>query len=325
MISTKLESPTLISRNLKNNYTDFKFINQTSYYKIYQAKSQLTQEIHTIRILDPSCNLVEEDFNQAVTLFLQEILHLCQLPGGREAIIPELFEFQGDKIYFISKPYYPLDYELSNLKNVQYDISKLLKDLSSEMRYLLKKKNFNDLSADLQNVFRFEGTNSFFIGDWAKYLSPNSMSTSILSRPSLMSQPDTSEDTSNCVYSLGKLALRVGGLEHQDLEDLAAISNVKLYNASLDSLLNTLNVGADIKALLRNMLNKDPDQRLTLNGLLQEPGNDELKRAKTFNEKTGYDVYRSQNLIERSQSFVMNLSSPDQGKLFFGSLSLLRG
>ena len=262
----------IMSESLKNSHTEFKLITQTSYYQVYQARSLSSEEIHTIRVLDPSSELAKTNFNLAATLFFQEILRFCQLPGTNQVIFPELFEFQGNKIFFVSKPYYSLIHEMTNSKEPKHDINRLLKDLVEEMEYLLKHKKFEKFSFDCQRVFHLKDVDKFFLGDWASNTLPANTSVSGTDSKTTEIKDCIKSDISAEIYSLGCLALSVGGFKQKDLESLMAIESLQDYNSALEGALKSIKGDRNVKIFLRKMLDKEPNQRITLDELIKEFG-----------------------------------------------------
>lgn len=276
------EPKSLINERLKTLYTDFKEVSSTSYYKVYHAKSRSEGEFHSIRIFDSYSALARESYTTAVTLFFQEILHFCQLPGGSPSIIPELFEFQENQIHFVSRLYHPLLKSTFGSDDVQYYVSKVLKDLSLEMKYLTDRLSFEKLILDPTNVFLLEDTDTFFVGDWAKNLNLNANLKNTSDQSTIIKKIDDNE-LSEAIYSLGCLALLVCGVVQEDIDHLKGQS--RFYKVALDSIMADVNVSEVTNKLLRSMLVKDPGQRITFKGLLQAlgiDGKEEMKKVTRF-------------------------------------------
>ena len=56
--------------------TDFKLVSETSSYKVFEAKNRDSNEIHMIRVLDNTKEVVKNHHDLAATLFVQELLRL---------------------------------------------------------------------------------------------------------------------------------------------------------------------------------------------------------------------------------------------------------
>ena len=87
MFDSTSDSCSSTNDNLKVRYTNFELISKASYYQVFQAKSRSIQEMHSVNILDPPCDLLSRGFNILVTLFFQELVHLCQSSGGSGDIL----------------------------------------------------------------------------------------------------------------------------------------------------------------------------------------------------------------------------------------------
>ena len=58
-------------------YENFKLHEETASYRVFEAEARnSSHEKHLIRILDPTKDLVDKDFDSAATLFIQELFHL---------------------------------------------------------------------------------------------------------------------------------------------------------------------------------------------------------------------------------------------------------
>ena len=64
-------------------YENFKLHEETASYRVFEAEARnSSHEQHLIRILDPTKDLVDKDFDSAATLFIQELFHLeSRCPG----------------------------------------------------------------------------------------------------------------------------------------------------------------------------------------------------------------------------------------------------
>ena len=71
-----------IPSKLKLTYTDFKLIQQTTTYRLYEAKLQNSDINHTIRVFDPTTEFVLANYDLAATCFIQELLRLQSMHPG---------------------------------------------------------------------------------------------------------------------------------------------------------------------------------------------------------------------------------------------------
>ena len=64
-------------------YENFKLHEETASYRVFEAEARnSSHEKHLIRILGPTKDLMDKDFDSAATLFIQELFHLeSRFPG----------------------------------------------------------------------------------------------------------------------------------------------------------------------------------------------------------------------------------------------------
>ena len=158
-----------IPAKIKFLYSDFELVSQTSYYKVFKVKSNKNTEILTkekkyaIRVLDLQSPFVQQDYDAAATLFLQELLHLCSRTTDQDAFLIEDFIISGQQIAFVS-----LSYEqIPNGKQSEFikDPVKFFDDIASDVHSITKIDSL-DFQFSLQNIFRFNHMEEYFVGDW---------------------------------------------------------------------------------------------------------------------------------------------------------------
>lgn len=169
MESNKTDSP--LPPKIRSQYYDFKVTSRTTIYLVIQARSQATHEIHTIRALNSDAPFVTENFDLASTLFIQELLHFCEICP--KSVFIESFEIYKDKIAFATLPYVDSsnsDFKIPSekLKHKLF-LEKMLKDLTGELEFLSAKINLVNFASIIQrhNIFYLKEYNRFFLGDWA--------------------------------------------------------------------------------------------------------------------------------------------------------------
>ena len=250
---------------LKDLYSDLNPVPLSpSYYKLFQAKSLLTQEIHTIRVLDRDSLFVQSSFEAAATIFIQEIMRLCAIHPNE--VLIDTFQFYDKNICIATKSFLPLDIVRQNQKETQLNVDKLLEDLPAEVQFMKNQMRFKAPDSIIQpkNVFQLSD-GSFFIGDWSKALEGGQV----------MNLTDSDykagENDSEEIYALGAMILELTGMPHEDVVTLNEIQNLKLYNSAVLGFIDmSMNVSEQSRTILKSMVSKDPSQRLHLKELLSK-------------------------------------------------------
>lgn len=281
MISSKEQFGSLTPK-IRSAYFDFELISETSYYKIYEAKSAANKATtYTIRALDPSSQFVKRDRDAAMTLFIQEALHLCLQAGSLETVMIEDFEIDGAAAVFVMKQnYYPLQGALnaSTVRKHTMNIEKLLKDLVGDINFMYKRMKTTDLKLNLNRVFCIPERNSFFYGDWAaaKPVSRNAhegidLNSTVALDPSIQTLRVAAKE----VYVLGLIALEAGGVKRKEWEGLFKVKDAELYNAELGSILKKLEwakTPEPVIKMLKVALKKESSELMRLEELFQNEG-----------------------------------------------------
>ena len=138
-----------LTPKIKLNYSDFSRIEagseNTVGYFTFQARSLINQEIHHIRAFNLSSHSVQQDKNQATTIFLQETLRLCSLQP--DILILNSFEFYNNKICYAMKPITsPVSPSTPNL-----NISSILKGLLEDLKHL---SHYGEIQIPTSNIYK---------------------------------------------------------------------------------------------------------------------------------------------------------------------------
>ena len=176
--SSQVEEKTFeIPPKLRLAYTDFKFIQQTVSYRLYEAKSRNSDTIHTIRVLDPTTQFVSDNHDLAATLFIQELLRLHYVQP--EAVLTNTFEISknGQQIAYASLPYHPLNHQ-SDHQQQQHEqtlvpkdpdtIGNLIKGVISDIEFLWK-------DIQLKNVMNSLGFRKYLLHERQKSIFPGQL------------------------------------------------------------------------------------------------------------------------------------------------------
>ena len=159
----------------KLTYENFKLITETASSKIFEARSRNSGERHTIRVLDSTKDFVSNNFDGALTLFIQELLHLQnRCPGS---VLINTLEINTDQqqvacaIHPCGLLSLQLDeiQEFTNLKNPKV-IERLLNDVMSDVEFLWRDLQMRNVKAVVnpENIYYLKKNGIFFLGDWSK-------------------------------------------------------------------------------------------------------------------------------------------------------------
>ena len=274
-----------VTPKLIATYPSFKLISQTSSYQILEAFLPNTNQKHTIRALDIHSKFVQQYWNIAATLFIQELLRLVYIQP--EAVLIESFEICNERMAFASLPYEPLRCESQNHAELNggmnemiegegvgpdYNMEKMIIDLLSDIEFLMKDLRANSCSKLLtpQNIFRFDSSSTYFVGDWIRSFD---LETNFASEPNAqinmvaLQSNQTRSDMSEEIYNLGMFMLQLCGLSKQEHDDLRKIkeTNSKFYTGALKEILtNDVKQPEQVKRTLERMLSVNPKNRPNL-------------------------------------------------------------
>jgi hypothetical protein len=162
-------------------YKDFKPIMEIASYQVFEALTrQNPEQKHSIRILDPTKDLVKTNFDSAATLFIQELFHLhSRCPGS---VLINTLEISEDRKqiacavrqYGLVAPQLEEIEESMDLKNPKV-IQNLLNDVISDVEFLwrdLKMKNIASIM-EPENIYYLKEKGTFFLGNWDKITEEN--------------------------------------------------------------------------------------------------------------------------------------------------------
>src|SRR5690349_10298462 len=102
---------------IKFAYENFKPIEETASFRVFEAKHRSSKEKHTIRILDSTKEFVKNHSDHAATLFIQELLRLQYLCPG--SVLINTFEVSEDgKNIACALPYATLNLKFEGTEEV---------------------------------------------------------------------------------------------------------------------------------------------------------------------------------------------------------------
>lgn len=216
---------------LKELYHSFEKIYSGSYYFIYKAALKSDGAIHHLRVLDLNSELVEQDYNHAATLFLQEAFYLANVSSERKLFIIESIEYFDKMIVIATMP----TEQLAQCRNP--DIQLMMEEVQSNLNFLALKMNLTKLVINTQTIHCLHDEGEYFLIDWMK--------TS--DRP----------ETTNTTYELALVALETAtSITSQEIEQLRNASDAN-YHKQLDAVLKRVPKHIDQKPL-KNLLKRVP-------------------------------------------------------------------
>lgn len=241
-----------------NLYSGFELVSDSSYYKVFTAKSCIDGLKYSIRALDLESQLVQRDYSTAATLFIQEILRLCLRLGTSDVIIIENFEIYKGKIAFVSLPTLDLQNRAKDFvkaSDPSLNIERMLKDIFSDIHFLYTRMNLSAIPIYPKNLCRLEGTSTYFLSDW--------------SIGQVSDQKNLSPTPSKEYFALGLISLKIADIENQEIEDLLKIRHDGMYYASLEFLVKKLK-SEPLQKLVFELLQKDPTKQPKLEELVKK-------------------------------------------------------
>ena len=267
LFAKKQDSLDSLTPKIALAYSDFKFIDDSEYYRTFEAVSKSRNDIHTIRVLNVDSNFYKANPNLASTLFVQEFLRLC-ITSPNAAFI-ETFEINGSKISYAMQHCQTLQSLLDKKSNPNdVNIEYLLKDVLSDVSFLLNTLKLSErINIELQNINYIWSTNSFILSDWGKNKIEKDTKWHLDNEPNMQISNGAEE-----VNSLGMKVLEFHGIPKQELKELELLQNIHMYNGALDSVLAYLNPPAESKTKLKKTLLRDVSARMKLDELAKDQG-----------------------------------------------------
>ncbi len=133
-------------------YSDFRFIEESEYYRTFEVISKIGNEVHTIRVLNVDSSFYKADLSLASTLFVEELLRLC-ITASQAALIGT-FEINGNKISYAIQHCQTLQHLLDKTINPKdINIEFLLTDVLSDVSFLLSMlKLSNKINIELRRT-----------------------------------------------------------------------------------------------------------------------------------------------------------------------------
>lgn len=266
---------------IKSTYKNFKFLSETSTYKVYEAESCYTDEKHTVRILDRSKEFVTKEFGLTATLFVKELLHLQnRCPGS---VITNTFEISedGQLLACATLPYLSLscqineEREILNPKDPQM-IEKLISNALDDVEFLWENLQIRNVMSTLgsDNLCFLKGKGAFFLSDWAKIFESGTDNLLLSVVPSKTSSLKgaklTSLELAGEIKNLAMTVLKLNKANFKEIEHLRQREDVssEIYNTIVTSTLEKCFSNCKkLQDLIGKMLSLKPQNLPTLEEL----------------------------------------------------------
>lgn len=242
-------------------YSDLKLLTESDYHQVFEGKSVLSNEFHTIRALNTASNLFLQDTDKATTLFIQELLRQCATHP--DSVLIDHFDFCENKIVYVTQKTLSLQQILEKEHSlINVDVDKMLNDVLKDINFLLSTIKLSDVlkSIQLQDIYRIgePDNHRYCLANWPQ----NPLRSDF--------EKELAPNGSKEVYRLGIMTLKMMDQSLTDtLDMLTSIEDTSFYTEVADSIISGVKLPGPTKALLRKMLIKDPTQRLKAQEIAQ--------------------------------------------------------
>ena len=267
-------------------YKDLTLHEETASYRVYEAEANnSSQEKHLIRILDPSKDLVDKDFDSAATLFIQELFHLeNRCPG---TVLIGTLEICRDRkqIACALRKHSLMNLQLGSidLRNPNV-IKELISDVLSDVKFLRSELLMENIASivEPENMFHLkipkedkeetkeetEERDYFYLTHWEKILQQGVGDTT--TRRTAGSKL-TSQDLAAEIRALAFALLKIKQVDLKELKfPLANIEYAKqAYESSVKSqVAKGFSDLPEIQDVIERMLSFDPKNFPSLEELI---------------------------------------------------------
>lgn len=278
---------TYLTPKLKLAYTEFQELlpsnihekqsdNLNHNYRLLKAKHTATKELHTIRILDNESDLFKKDRNTALSIFIQEIIHITS--RAPEQIITEHCEYYDEKIVFVTRLIEPLSVAASKEEQNQIlleaQIEKLIRGVNTDLKFLRTKMKLEGVltkGLSLQRICCITENQETFLSDWGVTVA-QLLQKDFLTNDSSIENHSTAPEAQE-IYDLGITILELVGIDDEGRQDLVRIKASKNYNAALDTVMKEVEAKGhtdQFLKLMRRILQIDPNARPTFEEVLAD-------------------------------------------------------
>ena len=270
-----------IPPKLRTSYTDIKLISEheklSGNTTIFEAKSKVTNELHIIKVLElpgTSSRSGEEDVK--VTLFLQELLHLCSTQP--ELVIINSFIMDDNTFAYSLRSSTSLKAQLEaqkknkpEEKSTLINIPRMISDVVSDVEFLYKERKIRNFESSMKidDIFYNCKNKKYWLGNWMNISFENLIVISYEDNSN--NEPLASLDISEELSSLGMILKELTGITHPEMDKQA---------------------GLKIERLISRLMSNDPQQLPTIKELKEMTS---FEKAEEIIECIGADTDKVAN------------------------------
>ena len=219
-----------IPPKLRMAYTSIKLIsahvrlNGTT--SIFEAKSTVTNELHTINVLQTSSVSTRGEEDVLSTLFLQELLHLCSTQP--ELVIISSFIMDDNTFAYSLRSSTTLKAQLEAQKNnnseeksTLINIPRMISDVVSDVEFLWKERKIRGFGSAIRvdDIFYDCNNKKYWLGNWTNIFCQSMLVTSYEDNSN--DESLTSQDISEELSALGLLLKELKELTYPSMEEQA--------------------------------------------------------------------------------------------------------
>lgn len=318
---------------LSLGYTDINLISERINYEhitsFFVAKSKLTYELHTIKVLELSSPGPERD--AITTLFLQELLYLCSTQP--EIVLINSFIVEENTLAYATlhctslKTQLVLHKSKSKLHVGDINIHKIIQDVVTDLEIFWKELNIRRFGASIsmKDIYYSNKTQKYWLGYWINAYDPT---VEMLSYEDDSAELFTSQDISEELAALGMSVMQLKGINRDEIEKLRAkkTANGHEYDLAVENhLLKAFREEKELARTILRLVSRDKQTLPTINELkgvtsLGSGGKEEegLKLAKSAHVQ---DRFEGKEKIH--QLSPMKSSKIDAGNLYNPSFTLI--
>ena len=291
---------------------------------IFSATSNVDNQKCTIRLLNQKSELYKKDRDLAITLYLKELFYLsarfgafaeqrCNLMVEDKSSVIDFRNFvvERDSIAFVMKEVVMLN-DLILMNQIEkgkskIDISKMLKDVYSSLRYIHSEFSVLNIDIRLDNIFAIRNSQKkedfnyeYFVGDWASEAldTSNNISTfdldqkssALVERIQVLERNDQSrkyvapenlrlrstfksqrQTMASEIFALGLIALEAAGLDEKSWKTLSAIEDPKKYEMNIEMIIQQFSEKRSLGSQPKRDFIEIEGQHFVNNSTLSEP------------------------------------------------------
>ena len=251
---------------IKQNYSLLEELPSSGHFKEYKVRSLKNHMLYNLRIISLKSTAPKDDKeNTPVTTFIKELVRFCMLQPS-EIILEDIEEGNG-VIAYVKKPSHSLKSEGKDAAAL--DIKKVINDVLTDVNFLQNRMQLGPIPVKLANIFQSE-SNTYYIDYWratTESSKPQSTDSQIGSLKIGVSDLSSAKLEAQ-IYQLGLAMIQIKSEDPTYLERCSQIIDSKIHDTAFRGILSSLDYSKDTKDLLREMVQRDPKNRIKLEQLI---------------------------------------------------------